>query len=71
VGGLLRYGIPDYKIEKWVVDRRVAQMEDEGVEFRTNAYVGYNPTTEELKDEFDSIIIAVGALAGRDLPVLG
>jgi glutamate synthase (NADPH/NADH) small chain len=71
IGGLLRYGIPDYKIEKWVVDRRVAQMEEEGVEFRTNAYVGYDPTTEELKDEFDSIILAVGALAGRELDVPG
>ena len=69
IGGLLMYGIPDYKIEKWVVDRRVALMEEEGVEFRTNAYVGYDPTTEELKDEFDAIILAVGALQGRDLPV--
>jgi glutamate synthase (NADPH) small chain len=65
------YGIPDYKIEKWVVDRRVGIMEEEGIEFRTNSYVGYDPTTEELRDEFDSIILAVGALAGRDLPVPG
>ena len=68
IGGLLMYGIPDYKIEKWVVDRRVALMEEEGVEFRTNSYVGYDPTTEELKSEFDAIILAVGALQGRDLP---
>jgi glutamate synthase (NADPH/NADH) small chain len=71
VGGLLRYGIPDYKIEKWVIDRRIALMEEEGVEFRTNAYVGYDPTTEELKRDFDAIILAVGALESRDLDVPG
>jgi len=71
VGGLLRYGIPDYKIEKWVVERRVAQLEEEGIELRTNAYVGHDPTTEELRREFDAIILAVGALQGRDLPVPG
>jgi glutamate synthase (NADPH/NADH) small chain len=71
IGGLLRYGIPDYKIEKGVVERRVSQMEEEGVEFRTNAYVGYDPTTDELKEEFDAVVLAVGALAGRDLDVPG
>ncbi len=71
IGGLLTYGIPDYKIEKWVVERRVTQMEAEGIEFRTNAYVGYDPTTEELRRDYDSIILAVGALAGRDLDVPG
>ncbi len=71
IGGLLMYGIPDYKIEKWVVERRIAQMEEEGVEFRANAYVGYDPTTEELRRDYDSIILAVGALAGRDLDVPG
>jgi glutamate synthase (NADPH/NADH) small chain len=71
IGGLLMYGIPDYKIEKWIVDRRVALMEEEGIEFRTNSYVGYNPTTEELKRDFDAIVLAVGALAGRDLVVPG
>ena len=71
IGGLLRYGIPDYKIEKWVVDRRIAIMEEEGVEFRTNAHVGENPTTEELKSEFDAVVLAVGALQGRDLDVPG
>src|SRR5215217_7227705 len=55
IGGLLRYGIPDYKIEKWVVERRVAQLEEEGVEFRTGVYAGYDATTEELKAQFDSI----------------
>ena len=71
IGGLLMYGIPDYKIEKWIVERRVAQLEEEGIEFRTNAYVGYNPTTEELKRDFDTIILTVGALQGRDLKVPG
>jgi glutamate synthase (NADPH/NADH) small chain len=71
IGGLLVYGIPDYKIEKWVVERRIALMEEEGIEFRTNAYVGFDPTTEELKRDYDSIILAVGALAGRDIEVPG
>jgi glutamate synthase (NADPH/NADH) small chain len=71
IGGLLRYGIPDYKIEKWVVDRRIAIMEEEGVEFRTGAHVGENPTTQELKGEFDAVILAVGALQGRNLDVPG
>jgi glutamate synthase (NADPH) small chain len=71
IGGLLRYGIPDYKIEKWVVERRVALLEEEGIEFRTDSHVGHNPTTEELRREFDAIILAVGALQGRDLPVPG
>ena len=71
VGGLLRYGIPDYKIEKWVIDRRIALMEEEGIEFRTNAHVGHDPSTEELKRDYDAIILAVGALAGRDLDVSG
>ncbi len=71
IGGLLRYGIPDYKIEKWVVERRVTQLEEEGVEFRTNAYVGYDPTVEDLKRDFDAVVLAVGALAGRDLDVPG
>ena len=71
IGGLLRYGIPDYKIEKWVVDRRISIMEEEGIEFRTNAHVGYDPTTEELKAEYDAVVLAVGALQGRDLDVPG
>jgi glutamate synthase (NADPH) small chain len=71
IGGLLRYGIPDYKIEKWVVERRVALLEEEGIEFRTGSHVGHDPTTEELRREFDAIILAVGALQGRDLAVPG
>ena len=71
IGGLLRYGIPDYKIEKWVVERRVGLLEEEGIGFRTNSHVGYDPTTEELRREFDATILAVGALQGRDLDAPG
>ncbi len=71
IGGLLMYGIPDYKIEKWMVDRRVALLEEEGIEFRTNSHVGEDPTTEELKEEHDTIVMAVGALQGRDLEAPG
>jgi len=71
IGGLLRYGIPDYKIEKWVVDRRIDLMAEEGIEFRTNAHVGEDPTTEELRSEHDAVVLAVGALQGRDLDVPG
>ncbi|MGH3086408.1 MAG: glutamate synthase subunit beta [Rubrobacteraceae bacterium] len=71
IGGLLRYGIPDYKIEKWVVERRVNLMEEEGIKFRMNANVGEDPTTEDLRVDFDSVVLAVGALQGRDMPVPG
>ena len=71
IGGLLRYGIPDYKIEKWVVDRRISIMEEEGIDFRTNCHVGEDPTTEELKAEYEAVVLAVGALQGRDLDVPG
>jgi glutamate synthase (NADPH/NADH) small chain len=67
LGGLLRYGIPDYKIEKWVLDRRINLLAEEGIEFRTNAPVGIDPTTEELERDYDAVILAVGALQGRDL----
>ncbi len=71
IGGLLRYGIPDYKIEKWMIDRRLTLLEEEGIELRTNSHVGENPTTEELEAEYDAIVMAVGALQGGDLPVPG
>jgi glutamate synthase (NADPH/NADH) small chain len=71
LGGLLRYGIPDYKIEKWVVDRRLDLLRDEGIELAPNAHVGENPTTEELLSSFDAVLLAVGALQGRELPVPG
>jgi glutamate synthase (NADPH/NADH) small chain len=66
IGGLLRYGIPDFKIEKEHVDRRLAQMEAEGVEFRTGVDVGVDVTADDLRERFDAVLLACGALAGRD-----
>lgn len=71
IGGLLRYGIPDFKMEKIHIDRRMAQMEAEGVEFRVNQYVGENVKADDLLKEFDAVILAGGAEQPRDLPVPG
>ena len=71
IGGLLRYGIPDFKMEKWVLDRRLDQMIAEGVTFRTNVDVGRDLSVEELRQSFDAICLAGGAMAPRDLPVPG
>jgi glutamate synthase (NADPH/NADH) small chain len=71
IGGLLRYGIPDFKLEKSVIDQRLTQLEAEGVVFRTNVDVGEDVTAEELRRDFDAICLAGGALAARDLPVPG
>jgi glutamate synthase (NADPH/NADH) small chain len=71
IGGLLRYGIPEFKMEKRVLERRLALMDKEGVVFRTNADVGAAPTVAELQREFDAIVLACGAGAPRDLPVPG
>src|SRR5581483_8414222 len=71
VGGLLRYGIPEFKMEKSVLDRRLTIMREEGIMFRTNANVGVNVSVEELMREFDSILLAGGATLPRDLPVPG
>jgi glutamate synthase (NADPH/NADH) small chain len=70
-GGLLRYGIPDFKMEKQHIDRRVAQMEAEGVVFRYNAHVGVNTSIEEIVKTFDAIVLAGGAEKPRDLPIPG
>jgi glutamate synthase (NADPH/NADH) small chain len=70
-GGLLRYGIPDFKLEKWVVDRRIELLRQEGIELAVNAHVGSSPTAAELCRDFDAVLLAVGALQGRDLPVPG
>ncbi|HET6479181.1 MAG TPA: glutamate synthase subunit beta [Actinoplanes sp.] len=66
IGGLLRYGIPDFKIEKSVVDARLAQMEAEGVVFETGVDVGVDVTADDLRERFDAVLLAAGALAGRD-----
>lgn len=71
VGGLLRYGIPDFKLEKTVVDRRVRLMEQEGIIFRTNAHVGVNISAQHLQKEFDAVVLTGGASAPRDLPISG
>lgn len=71
IGGLLRYGIPDFKLEKWVVDRRVEVMEEEGIRFKTRANVGVNVNPEELEEDFDAIVICTGATLARNLPVPG
>lgn len=70
-GGILTYGIPDYKIEKWVVQRRVDQIEAEGVTFVYNTNVGVDITTEELEANFDAIVLAGGSKEARDLPIYG
>jgi glutamate synthase (NADPH) small chain len=71
VGGLLRYGIPEFKMEKRVVQRRLDIMLEEGIKFRTGANVGVNVSVDELKHDFDAILLAGGATAPRDLPVPG
>src|ERR1700683_2652577 len=71
VGGLLRYGIPDFKLEKRVLDRRIEQMLAEGVQFEVNAHVGGNIPAQDLRKEFDAIVLTGGAEQPRDLKVPG
>ena len=71
IGGLLRYGIPDFKLDKSGIDRRMAQMEAEGVTFKVNQHVGENVSAADLEREFDAVILAGGAELPRDLPVPG
>ncbi|MCK6555534.1 glutamate synthase subunit beta [Candidatus Binatia bacterium] len=71
IGGLLRYGIPDFKLEKHLIDRRMEQMAAEGVTFRPRTNVGVDLTGEELRHNFDAVVLAGGATAARDLQVPG
>ncbi len=71
IGGLLRYGIPEFKMEKRHLDRRIAQMEAEGTEFRTNAVVGEGVDIEVLLASYDAVVLACGATWRRDLPIPG
>ena len=71
IGGLLRYGIPEFKLEKKVIDRRLDLMEKEGIRFVTDAHVGKSLPVEDLQREFDAIVLAGGAEQPRDLPVPG
>ncbi|GAB3990150.1 glutamate synthase subunit beta [Spirosoma daeguense] len=71
IGGLLRYGIPDFKLEKWTIDRRVAVMEAEGITFKTGVNVGVNLKANDLLNDFDLIILTGGSTVPRDLPIKG
>ena len=71
IGGLLRYGIPNFKMEKHLIDRRLEQMRAEGVTFRVNAHVGAGVPVEDLRRQFDAVLLAGGAEQPRDLPVPG
>ncbi|MBO2449765.1 glutamate synthase subunit beta [Actinomadura barringtoniae] len=71
VGGLLRYGIPEFKMEKRHVDRRVSQMRAEGTDFKTSVNAGVDVTGDELRSRYDAVVLAGGATAWRDLPVPG
>jgi glutamate synthase (NADPH/NADH) small chain len=70
-GGLLRYGIPDFKLEKWVIDRRIALMQEEGVTFKCHANVGKNIKVNDLMRQYDAIVLAGGSTVPRDLPIPG
>ncbi|MCL6264842.1 glutamate synthase subunit beta [Flagellimonas myxillae] len=71
IGGLLRYGIPDFKMEKHIIDRRLEIMEKEGITFKTGINVGIDVTASELRDQFDSIVLCGGATVRRKLPIPG
>ncbi|WP_199442713.1 glutamate synthase subunit beta [Umezawaea beigongshangensis] len=71
IGGLLRYGIPEFKMEKWRLDRRLEQLHAEGVEFRTGVHVGIDVSGAALRAGFDAVVLACGATAARDLPIPG
>ncbi len=70
-GGLMRYGIPEFKMEKAVLDRRIRQMRDEGTNFRCSVEVGKSITGKQLKERYDAVVLAIGSTIGRDLPVPG
>ena len=71
IGGLLRYGIPDFKLEKKIIDRRITILEEEGIIFKTNALVGKNVSIETIKKESDAILLCGGATAKRSIPIKG
>ena len=70
-GGLLRYGIPDFKLEKWVIDRRIKLMVEEGIVFKCNAHVGVNISINDLLREYNAIVLAGGSTIPRDIPIPG
>ncbi|MBX7161070.1 MAG: glutamate synthase subunit beta [Acidimicrobiia bacterium] len=71
IGGLMRYGIPEFKMEKRIVDRRLAQMRAEGTVFRTSVEVGVDVTADDLRRDHDAVVLAIGSTVGRDLPIRG
>ncbi|GJM34773.1 MAG: dihydropyrimidine dehydrogenase subunit A [Saprospiraceae bacterium] len=71
IGGLLRYGIPDFKLEKWVLERRIALMEAEGIRFRTNAEVGGNVDPNQVLSDFDAVLLCGGSTIPRDIGIPG
>ncbi|TGD80679.1 glutamate synthase subunit beta [Hymenobacter wooponensis] len=70
-GGLLRYGVPDFKLEKWVIDRRIQLLEEDGVVFRCNTEIGKDLPANVLTDSFDAVVLSGGATVPRDLPITG
>jgi glutamate synthase (NADPH/NADH) small chain len=70
-GGLLRYGIPDFKLEKWLIDRRLEQLRDEGVAFQTGVHVGADYSVADLRKNFDAVLLCIGAESPRELEVPG
>ena len=71
IGGLLRYGIPDFKMEKHLIDRRVTQMEAEGVTFHYGTHIGVTQDAQQLIDSFDAVLLTGGSEKARDLPIPG
>jgi len=71
VGGLMRYGIPNFKFEKHIIDRRIGQMRGEGVDFRINTHIGVDVSAKDLLDEYDAVVLAGGSEKPRDLPIEG
>jgi len=71
IGGLLRYGIPDFKMEKYLIDRRIAQMQAEGVRFRPNSHIGKDISAQKILADFDAIVLTIGSEKPRDLEVPG
>jgi len=71
IGGLMRYGIPDFKLEKWVLDRRLQVMKAEGIRFKTNANVGVNVDVNDLRRDYDAIVLCGGSTVPRDLNIEG
>ncbi|RSX55992.1 glutamate synthase subunit beta [Bifidobacterium dolichotidis] len=71
IGGLMRYGIPNFKLDKHIIDRRIAQMEAEGTRFRTNTEIGKDISWDELRDRYDAVVVAIGSTVPRDMNLPG